>query len=319
MTPEGTRASGVLVVPPVAPGSTVAVPLPVERPAEPDAHLTVRWTQRRATAWAPAGHLVAWDQVELRAPKAGGLHQADARGPVEALLASPIEACIFRAPVDNDGFKLMPELSRRIGVGGKALTSWQDAGVDVRPAGELVEHDHQVMTLGDSSHLHRHRIVVPAHLDDLARVGVTFTLPPGFTRMRWFGRGPLENYPDRNRGALLGTWESELDRPPYLVPQEFGLRTDCRWVELSDPRTGRALTIIVLEPVALHVSATHFTAGDLYAAAHETDLRPRRETVVHLDVVHRGVGTASCGPDTLPRYRVPVGEHRFAYRLVRTG
>ncbi|HYN35252.1 MAG TPA: beta-galactosidase small subunit, partial [Ilumatobacteraceae bacterium] len=147
----------------------------------------------------------------------------------------------------------------------------------------------------------------------LPRVGVSFELPPGFDRVRWYGRGPLENYPDRNRGALLGTWEAGIDEPPYLVPQEFGLRTDCRWFEfVSDDAT---LRLDVLDPTVMHVSATRFTAQDLYVAGHQTDLRPRRTLVVHADVAHRGLGTASCGPDVLDRYRISQGTYRFSYRL----
>jgi beta-galactosidase len=310
-------AQGELAVPDVAPATTAIVGLPVPIPSGPDAQLTVRWTQRAATPWAPAGHLVAWDQLELRPPPRRGAPEAPSAGAVGDLIVSPVEPCIFRAPVDNDGFKLMPELSRRLGVGGAALVGWQDTGVDTRPAGELVEHEHDVDLLEDGSELHRHRIVVPAHLSDLARVGVTFTLRPGFDRVRWFGRGPLENYPDRRRGAVLGTWEAAVDRSPYLVPQEFGLRTDCRWFECLD-RSGATVRVEALSPPSLHVSATHHTVADLYAATHETELRPRRELVVHVDVAHRGLGTASCGPDVLERDRVPTGEHRFAYRLVRT-
>jgi beta-galactosidase len=158
-------------------------------------------------------------------------------------------------------------------------------------------------------------VVVPDDLDDVARVGVTFELEPGFDRVRYLGRGPLENYPDRNRGAVLGVWESGIDDPPYLVPQEFGLRTDCRWFEFIDSSTGTRLRLDVLDPVALHVSATRFTSHDLYAAAHETDLRPRRTLVVHADVAHRGLGTGSCGPDVLDRYRLGPGTYRFSYRL----
>jgi beta-galactosidase len=159
---------------------------------------------------------------------------------------------------------------------------------------------------------------VPDHLDDLARVGVTFQLRSGFDELRWFGRGPGENYPDRNRGAVLGVWASRPDEPPYLVPQEFGLRTDCRWFEFRRSATGEVLRLDVLHPTSLSISATRFTVRDLYEASHETDLRPRRTLVVHADVAHRGLGTASCGPDVLPRYRISPGTHRFSYRLSLT-
>jgi beta-galactosidase len=325
-------AVGELDVGEVAPGATVQVPLPCETPSTDDVHLTVRWTQRRATPWAPKAHLAAWDQLTLHEPStrlqpespnqpekcAPNDHQRDDsrtfRGEVEVGRVG-VELALFRAPVDNDGFKLLPDLGRRIGVGGDGLGHWIDAGIDRLRADDLVEHDHRVTQLDDGSEIHSHVVVVPETLDDLARVGVTFELPPGFDRLRYFGRGPLENYPDRNRGAVLGVWESGVDEPPYLVPQEFGLRTDCRWFEFIDSTTGQIVRLDVLEPTSMHVSATRFTVGDLYAAGHETDLRARRDLVVHADVVHRGLGTGSCGPDVLDRYRITPGTYRFAYRM----
>ena len=217
--------------------------------------------------------------------------------------------------MDNDGFKLLPDFGRNIGVGGDGLGHWMAAGLDRRLAEEFVEHDHRVERLDDGSEIHTHVVVVPDTLDDVARVGVTFELPNGFDRLRWFGRGPLENYPDRNRGAVLGVWESGIDEPPYLVPQEFGLRTDCRWFEFVDSTTGAVARLDVLDPTSMHVSATRYRTEDLYAAGHETDLRPRRRLVVHADVAHRGLGTGSCGPDVLDRYRIRPGTYRFSYRV----
>ncbi|MFN8631029.1 MAG: hypothetical protein U0838_12165 [Chloroflexota bacterium] len=57
------------------------------------------------------------------------------------------------------------------------------------------------------------------------------------------------------------------------------------------------------------------TAADLDAAIHDDELSPRRETFVTLDAVHRGVGTASCGPDTLPPYLVPTGTHTWTWTI----
>ncbi|HSL73902.1 MAG TPA: glycoside hydrolase family 2 TIM barrel-domain containing protein [Ilumatobacteraceae bacterium] len=316
--------AGELDVGALAPATTVTLAFPCPVPDAADAHLTVRWTQRRATAWAPAGHLVGWDQLALSpqatvSPSGRARPAAGAPSAVAGVLRSAPEVAVFRAPVDNDGLKLAADLGEGFQVGTKALSRWRTAGVDRRPASELVDHRHDVETLSDGSQIHSHVVRVPEHLADLARVGVVFELPAEFDRLRWYGRGPLENYPDRNRGALLGIWESAVDEPPYLVPQEFGLRTDCRWFEFVSPRA--TVRLDVLDPVAMHVSATRFTVADLYDAAHETDLDAtrgqtrRRTLVVHVDVAHRGLGTASCGPDVLDRYRLDAGEYRFSYRL----
>ena len=321
---------GDLDVGDVAAATTVRVALPCAIPDAADAQLTVRWHQRRAMPWAPKSHLVAWDQVTLvttpitpprttpitppptiATPNSGsGEGSGVDFGFGEA--GAP-QLSVFRAPVDNDGLKLLADFGETLGVGSRTLARWRHAGVDRLPADELVEHRHEVETLDDGSQVHTHEVIVPVELDDLPRVGVTFELPPGFDRVRWYGRGPLENYPDRNRGALLGTWESGIDESPYLVPQEFGLRTDCRWFEFASD--GATVRLDVLDPIVMHVSATRFTAHDLYSVGHETDLHPRRTLVVHADVAHRGLGTASCGPDVLDRYRIAPGPYRFSYRL----
>ncbi len=313
---------GRLALPEIAPHSSATVPLPCEMPdSAGEVHLTVRFVTAAALPWAAKGHLVATDQVQLRAAAKGRRPEpaaGDARAVARTLVA-PVELTLWRAAIDNDGFKLMPDLSRRIGVGGRSLVRWQDAGVDRLPAEQLVEHtcDRREVACGVEYH---HTVTVPESLADLPRVGVQFVLPGRFRRLRWFGRGPHENYPDRNAGAPLGIWSGEPDESPYLVPQEFGLRTDCRWFECIDPARGQALRIDVLRPTArhtplLHCSATHSTAADLFAATTATELRPRRELVVHLDAAHRGLGTASCGPDVLPQYTLPAGQYRFAYRL----
>lgn len=113
---------------------------------------------------------------------------------------------------------------------------------------------------------------------------------------------------------MLGIWESDLDELPYLVPQEFGLRTECRWFELLDRTSGRSVRFDRFSS-PLHCSATRYDVAALHAAGHSVDLAPGDRVVVHLDVAHRGVGTASCGPDTLPAHRVGSGRFRFSYRI----
>jgi beta-galactosidase len=331
MTVDGkVVGKGILALPSVAPHTSIDIDLPCSPPETPgEVHLTVRFHARRDQPWAAKGHLVSWDQMVLRAaPKrAAGKRPslgrpdsvAGATDAVARLLTDPVALSLFRAPTDNDGFKLMPELAQRLRVGGQALRLWQEAGVDTRPAEELVNHRCSRVVVDDRTVEYHHVVDVPESLADLPRVGVTFALPKRFDRLRWLGCGPHENYPDRKSSAVVGIWDAPVDDEPYLVPQEFGLRTDCRWFECIDERRGQRLRIEVLLPAALHCSATHYRAADLYAATTFTELRPRNELRVHLDVAHRGLGTASCGPDVLPQYRIPTGRFEFAYSLCIVG
>ena len=312
---------GRLEVPEVAPHSSASVPLPCKVPAAGgEAHLTVRISTRRATWFAPAGHLVAWDQVVLRTgtpARATVRRRATTSSPLDGVLSSPPELCIRRAAIDNDGYKLMPDLSERLGIGGQALRAWRESGVETLPAESLVRHTWHCEPDGGGalSAIYRHRVEVPAGLADIARVGVRFSLPSRFGARRWFGRGPHENYPDRNRSAMVGIWREPPDANPYLVPQEFGLRCDVRWMELVCADTGETLRIDSLGAVPLHMSVTRYSVEDLLAARNEADLVPADDLVVHLDAAHRGLGTASCGPDVLTQYRLRAGTYRFAYRL----
>jgi beta-galactosidase len=324
----GLRVAGELVqqgrlpLPDLAPHASVDVPLPCVVPdGRDEVHLSIQFQVRRATWFAPAGHVVAWDQIQLRRARRSARPSARrARSPnppgravaIDDVLVSPVELALFRAPIDNDGFKLSGSFAEQ---GSKALQRWQHLGVDRLPVEQLVQHTCRRTVAEDGSVEYRHVVDVPDSLHDLPRIGVTFALPAEFSMLRWFGRGPGENYPDRNSGSTLGVWEGAPDEPPYLVPQEFGLRTDCRWFEFIHAAGGRTVRVDVLQPLTMHMSATHFTAHDLYAAATETELRPRPELIVHLDVAHRGLGTASCGPDVLPQYTIPPGRHQFAYRL----
>ena len=312
---DGTPVkSGVLRAPAVAAGETVRIPVPVAVPKTGDVRLSVRWFLRRDEPWAPTGHLVAWDQVMLRTAKAGSAtkpsrHTTSKATPPPELDTIDPRVTIWRAAVDNDGFKNMPDIRGF----GESLRRWQLQGVDTRDA-DLVEHSTKRTASGDGSVSFVHRVIVPADLDDIPRVGVTFAVPSRFSRVRWVGEGPHECYPDRRASAMFGTWESEPDELPYLVPQEFGLRTNCTRVDLVDPRTGEALRVET-EGKPFHFSATHHTAGDLFAARDVTELRHRNHLVVHIDAAHRGLGTASCGPDTLPQYRVRPGRYVLAYRI----
>jgi beta-galactosidase len=317
---------GKLRVPTVAPHTSVNVPLPCALPAgDEEVHLSVRWHSRHDSWSAPQGHLVAWDQVELRAAHRTRIGRATrsamTTSAIDQLLVLPVELALWRAATDNDGFKLMPPDSERVAARGHALLRWYDQGLPGTPADELVDHrcERTVSDDGNAT-VYRHHVRVPDALVDLPRVGIRFSLPGRFRELTWFGRGPHENYPDRKASAMLGTWSGSPDLPPYLVPQEFGLRTDTRWLECTDPESGDVLRVDVLHPIGLHMSATNYRAEDLFAAPNEADLWPRDELVVHLDVGHRGLGTASCGPDVLPKYRLAAGDYSFAYRLtLRSG
>ena len=103
---------------------------------------------------------------------------------------------------------------------------------------------------------------------------------------------------------------------PYVKPQENGGRADVGWLELGDATAPR-FRLAFDRP--LQVSATHHRDADLAAAGHDVDLPAVPETVIHIDAAHRGLGTASCGPDTLPEYMVGPGTYTWSWSILAPG
>jgi beta-galactosidase len=139
-------------------------------------------------------------------------------------------------------------------------------------------------------------------------------LPAGFEYLTWFGRGPFENYRDRNSGAIVGRYHSNVSDQyePYIMPQEHGNRTDVRWVALTNDAGAGLLAI---GAPRMEISAGHYSADDLFAATHTHQLKPRQETILNLDLMQMGLGSASCGPATSPAYVIEPGAYSFSVRL----
>ncbi|MFF8673479.1 glycoside hydrolase family 2 TIM barrel-domain containing protein [Streptomyces sp. NPDC015242] len=327
---DGPTLTAPAGLPDLRPGETAVVPLPFALPQDGgEAWLTLRVTTAGDEPWAPRGTVVCLPQVRLRAaspvtraPVAGRAVDVDEDGLlVHPLLTAAPALSLWRAPTDNDE------------LGGTA-DRWRDWGLD-RPTREVVAvrresgrvavvADHlfpggtvrheQVFTAVGDGLLVEECAELPETLYDVARVGSVFETVPGLTLWEWFGQGPWESYPDRAAGAPVGHHALPVDElfTPYLRPQESGGRHGVRRFTLSAPdATGLAVRL----DRPRQVSVTRHRAADLAAAAHHDELVPRAGCVVHIDAAHRGLGTASCGPDTFASYLVPTGVHRWSWTL----
>ena len=337
-----TIAGGELPLPEIAPGATATVQLPGWTPPPADGRevsLTLHFRTAAAQAWAPQGFEICWAQLVVAPgtpqlarptvrPLPGGEVELDAEGLlVNELLSAAPRLSLWRAPTDNDRQAGLTAQWRNEGLDRltrtlKAIRREADGVVvaaEVKTAaGIRIDHEQRFEALDGGGVLVHETVRVPAELADLARVGIVLETVPGLEQAEWFGLGPVEGYPDRRRGGALGRWRSTVSDlyVPYVRPQENGGRADVRWLELSDGG-GRGLRFGFDRP--RQVSATHFRAADLAAAGHDVELRPRPETIVHLDAAHRGLGTASCGPDTIAEYLVGPGTYEWSWTLAPIG
>jgi beta-galactosidase len=157
-------------------------------------------------------------------------------------------------------------------------------------------------------------------LPELPRVGISAKVSAYYNSVSWLGAGKEESYPDRATAAFLGEYRStpaELE-VPYIIPQENGNRSGVRRLSLSGsaipPGKPRSLCIRPDRPVNFSVS--RYTQENLFKALHTIDLvdvsaGENGYYFLNIDIAQRGVGTATCGPDTRPEYRVWGGLYRM--------
>lgn len=148
-------------------------------------------------------------------------------------------------------------------------------------------------------------------------VGTMLFLPGELDHVDWYGRGPEENYWDRNTGTDVGLYSSTVAEQwtDYIRPQENGERTDVRWVALTN-RSGVGL-LASGEPL-LEMNASHFTPEDLSVGArHDYQLTPRADVVLRLNYRQMGVGgDNSWGAQTHNEYKLFADEdYAYTYRL----
>lgn len=126
------------------------------------------------------------------------------------------------------------------------------------------------------------------------RLGYSMGLVPGFEQVKYYARGPLENWPDRCSGSDLGLYSATVDDfyEFNVKPQSMGNREDLRFVTLTND-TGHSLTVESEGKTSF--SALHFTDLDLMYKDHAFDIERRPETILHFDAAEKGIGTASCG------------------------
>lgn len=152
---------------------------------------------------------------------------------------------------------------------------------------------------------------------DLPKFGLTLEMPSCFDRVRYYGRGEYENYPDMKEHAVLGIYSASVAKmyENYIKPQESGSRGDTRWAEVTD-ESGAGLRFIAEEkPFAFYAVPYNFKG--IYGAKHRGDINFSGTTCVHIDTFVRGIGSNSCGPDARPEFRKRDREDiGYAFRIM---
>lgn len=159
-----------------------------------------------------------------------------------------------------------------------------------------------------------------AKVSDMFRFGVQLPMPEQFSNITYYGRGPIENYSDRNHSTKLGLWNQTVDEQyyPYIRPQEMGTKTDIRrWYQVNN--AGRGLEITAEHPFsasALNYSIESLDEGSYKKQGHSPEVEKCGYTNLLIDKVQMGLGCVnSWGAIPLPAYRLPYGDYSFTFIL----
>ena len=166
-----------------------------------------------------------------------------------------------------------------------------------------------------------------ATVPHLMRYGMTLQLPLRYGRLHYVGRGPEENYSDRNSSTFLGTYDSDVYREyyPYIRPQESGNHTDVTLLRLTD-RRGCGIEVRAERP--FEFSALPYLISDLDDGPvkekawghHSGDLDPRQLTCLQIQQRQMGVGCVnSWGAWPISRYMLPYQDYDFTFSLTPVG
>lgn len=150
--------------------------------------------------------------------------------------------------------------------------------------------------------------------DMFPRIGVTMHLDESMENVRYFGRGPRENYSDSKEAGLMGVYENTVDGlfTNYVVPQANGNHMDCKWVSLTNDR---GMGLVASTEDSFNFSASFYEEKDLDVAKHTCDLVKRDYVVFNIDYKQNALGSYSCGQWQLDKYRAKNEPFTINFRV----
>lgn len=365
---NGTEiASGMLPELDIAPYGTKAVrlPLPGLKDKKAEYLVNVYAKTKTATDLVPAGHTVAYEQIQLtgypyprfNSPKTESITISSndslihvrgkgfsmafdaANGTLSALdygqgniLLRGMTPNFWRATTDNDfGFGmpkklgLWKEASNTQELVGFETIEALDSQVKLKATYKLLSVDAEVSVSYTINSIGEIKVTtqlnnVSSELPVLPRFGNNFVIKDSYQHVKWYGRGPHENYQDRYTSALIGLYGATVSDLyfPYIRPQENGYRTDTRWVRFTDS-AGKGIQISA--PDSFGFSAHHqynqdFDAGEAKRQRHTTDIVKRELVNINIDYRQMGIaGDNSWGRMAHKKYQIPAGNLRYSYNI----
>ena len=262
------------------------------------------------------------EKFEYRLDKRTGLFSSLKADGSEQLMR-PMEVNLWRAPTDNDMY---------------IKSEWYRAGYDrtttraysaqvcadadkvtiscrMSVAAEAVQRILNMDTLwtidGDGIVTLKMSVEKCPEFPTLPRFGLRLFINKSMNKITYEGMGPYESYCDKHRASWHGIFSdmAENMHEDYIKPQENGSHFDCSWVMAEGDE--KCFCVAGGQPFSMNASV--YTQEELTIKQHNFELVPSEFTVLCIDYAQSGVGSNSCGPQLLEKYR--FDEKQFEFNL----
>lgn len=244
----------------------------------------------------------------------------------EQLITQPMEVNIWRAPTDNDR-KLRLEWERAFY--NRTVTRAYDTVCEKYADGVRINTSLSISALtiqrildiavaweiSSAGKIHMNMLVQRnPEFPMLPRFGIRMFLPEAYDFVTYYGMGPQESYRDKHRAARHGKYATPVSwqHEDYLRPQENGSHYDCDYVIMQRKEGGLAVT----GEKEFSFNVSMYTQEELTAKGHNYELLPCGSTVLCLDYAQNGIGSNSCGPELMEKYRLDEKEFSFQLELL---
>ncbi len=133
----------------------------------------------------------------------------------------------------------------------------------------------------------------------LPRLGFELRVPYENDKFTYFGMGDGENYRDMHYHAKIGRYKSSADSEyvNYIMPQEHGNHIATKLLEIENGLSFKS-------DKGFEINVSHYDTATLAAAMHIDELKKSSDTIIRIDYKDSGIGSNSCGPELMPKYRL---------------
>ena len=253
------------------------------------------------------------------------------------MLDRPIDFNLWRAPTDNDApiadkwklERLDHTVTRayEVKAAEASITGSKNAGavtllvrqsVGAMSNQPILRMENRVTVYPDGRILLDISAVKDPEVLTLPRIGLRLFLVSGMKNVSYFGMGPGETYIDKHHSGCHGCFKGTVAslHEDYIRPQENGSHWDCDYVTVKGKGLSLTAAAANEDPSqTFSFNASVYTAEELESKRHNYELEPCGSTVLCLDHKMAGIGSKSCGPDLLPKYRVSDDTYHFAFML----